>query len=152
MAETRWLAEHELQAWRNLNIMYSQLSGLLARELAGSGLSYPDYLVLAMLSDLPDQRVRPSEMGCLLGWEKSRVSHHVARMERRGLVGRERCPTDQRGWFIAMTDTGRAAIAAAAPEHVEAVRRHAIGLLTDDEIATLDRICQKILDQLPREG
>lgn len=152
MAETRWLAEHELQAWRNLNMMYSQLSGLLARELAGSGLSYPDYLVLAMLSDLPDQRVRPSEMGCLLGWEKSRVSHHVARMERRGLVGRERCPTDQRGWFIAMTDTGRAAIAAAAPEHVEAVRRHAIGLLTDDEIVTLDRICQKILDQLPRDG
>ncbi len=152
MAETRWLAEHELQAWRNLNLMYSQLSGLLARELAGSGLSYPDYLVLAMLSDLPDQRVRPSEMGCLLGWEKSRVSHHVARMERRGLVGRERCPTDQRGWFIAMTETGRAAIAAAAPEHVEAVRRHAMGLLTDDEIATLDRICQKILDQLPREG
>lgn len=152
MAETRWLAEHELQAWRNLNLMYSQLSGLLARELAGSGLSYPDYLVLAMLSDLPDQRVRPSEMGCLLGWEKSRVSHHVARMERRGLVGRERCPTDQRGWFIAMTETGRAAIAAAAPEHVEAVRRHAMGLLTDDEIAILDRICQKILDQLPREG
>lgn len=152
MAETRWLAEHELQAWRNLNLMYSQLSGLLARELAGSGLSYPDYLVLAMLSDLPDQRVRPSEMGCLLGWEKSRVSHHVARMERRGLVGRERCPTDQRGWFIAMTDTGRAAIAAAAPEHVEAVRRHAIGLLTDEEIATLDRISQKILDQLPRDG
>lgn len=152
MAETRWLAEHELQAWRNLNIMYSQLSGVLARELAGSGLSYPDYLVLAMLSDLPDHRVRPSEMGCLLGWEKSRVSHHVARMERRGLVERERCPTDQRGWFIAMTDTGRDTIGAAAPEHVEAVRRYAIGLLTDDEIATLDRICQKILDQLPRDG
>lgn len=152
MAETRWLAEHELQAWRNLNIMYSQLSGVLARELAGSGLSYPDYLVLALLSDQPEQRVRPSEMGCLLGWEKSRVSHHVARMERRGLVERERCPTDQRGWLIAMTDTGRATIAAAAPEHVEAVRRHVIGLLTDDEITTLDRICQKILDQLPREA
>ncbi len=150
MAETRWLAEHELQAWRNLNLMYSQLSAHLARELAGSGLSYPDYVVLAMLSDQPEQRVRPSEMGCLLGWEKSRVSHHLSRMERRGLVSRERCPTDQRGWFIAMTEAGRAAIAAAAPEHVEAVRRHAIDLLTENEIATLDQICQKILDQLPR--
>ncbi len=94
-------------------------------------------MVLAELSDRPENRARFSELGQQLGWEKSRVSHHIARMEKRGLVERVKCVTDLRGAFIAITDAGRAAISAAAPAHVETVRRHCIDLLTPQQLKTL---------------
>jgi DNA-binding MarR family transcriptional regulator len=149
--KTRWLNDKERRAWRNFSLMQLQLFALLGRELASDGLSHPDYLVLAHLSDCPNNQARLVELGHDLGWEKSRVSHHVTRMEKRGLVGRIKCPTDQRGWFVTITNTGRAAIADAAPAHVTAVRNYFIDLLTDQELSTLDAIASKVLAQLPAE-
>ncbi len=150
MSGIRWLDDDERRAWRNLSLMQLQLFALLGRELAADGLSYPDYLVLASLSDRADRRARIVELGRELGWEKSRVSHHVTRMEQRNLVDRIKCPTDQRGWFVAMTDTGRAAIEAAAPGHVDVVRRHFIDLLTREQLETLDTIANSVLAGLAR--
>jgi DNA-binding MarR family transcriptional regulator len=147
----RWLTEDEQRAWRNFSLMQLQLFALLGRELTACGLSYPDYLVLANLSDRIDDQARMVELGHDLGWEKSRVSHHITRMEQRGLVERTRCPTDQRGFFVTMTDTGRTAIAAAAPDHVAVVRRHFIDLLSPEQLDTLDAIAQTVLDHLPDE-
>ena len=97
----RWLDEREARAWRALQRMHMQLTGALARQLGeGSNLSYPDYEVLVALTDQPDGRLRPFELGHLLGWEKSRLSHHIARMAARGLVRKERCTTDRRGSFV----------------------------------------------------
>jgi DNA-binding MarR family transcriptional regulator len=149
MSPTNWLTEPEQQAWRNLSLMQLQLVALLGRELADDGLSYQDYLVLATLSDQPDGRMRLNELGGVLGWEKSRVSHHMTRMEARGLVTRVRCATDQRGWFIVLTDAGRAASEAAAPAHVAVVRRHFVDLLTAEQLATLDTIARTVLEHLP---
>lgn len=146
---TRWLDDDERETWKHLNLMQLQLMGLLGRDLAGTGLSYPDYLVLAALSDAADNRLRLVELGCGIGWEKSRISHHVTRMEQRGLVAKERCPSDKRGLFVAMTPEGRAAIEAAAPGHVETVRRHFIDLLSPAQLQTLDEICTTVLDHLP---
>ncbi len=143
-----WLSDRERAAWRNLSLMNLQLAAVLSRDLAGSDLSYQDYVVLAHLSDQDDGRVRMHELGASLGWEKSRVSHHVARMEGRGLVRRERCPSDGRGWFVAVTPDGRSAIAAAAPGHVAAVRRHFIDLLSPTQIGHLDRIASTVLAHL----
>ena len=57
-----------------------RLDGELARKLAAdSNLSYPDYLVLVARTDQPDGRMRLFELGAVLGWEKSRLSHHVVR-------------------------------------------------------------------------
>lgn len=148
---TRWLTADERQAWRNLALMQLQLFALLGRELAADGLSYQDYLVLANLSDRTDQRARLVELGRELGWEKSRASHHITRMEDRGLVERVKCPSDQRGSFVTMTPAGRAAVVAAAPGHVEAVRRHFIDLLTTEQLHTLDEIAQTVLDNLHTE-
>jgi len=145
----RWLDDDEREAWRNLQLMHLQLTGLLGRELAGDGLSYPDYLVLAGLSDTPEGRARPSELGIALGWEKSRLSHQVRRMEQRGLVERVACPTDQRGSFVAFTEAGRRAIEQAAPGHVAVVRRHFIDLLTRQQLATLDEVARIVLEHLP---
>lgn len=149
MTRTKWLTDSEQRAWRNLSLMQLQLVALLGRELAADGLSYQDYLVLATLSDQPGGQMRLHELGSVLGWEKSRVSHHMTRMEARGLVVRTKCATDQRGWFVVLTDEGRAASAAAAPAHVAIVRRHFVDLLTADQLATLDTIARTVLEHLP---
>ena len=89
MTEVRWLDEHEQRAWRALQFMQLRLSGRLAADVgATSDLSYADYLVLVALSDQPDGRARLFELVEALGWEKSRVSHQVARMTGRGLCER----------------------------------------------------------------
>ncbi|MDP8992570.1 MAG: MarR family transcriptional regulator [Actinomycetota bacterium] len=149
MTEVRWLDAQELEAWRRLQLMQLQLTAALSRELAeSSGLSYQDYLVLAALTDRPGGRMRAFELGRELGWEKSRLSHHVARMVERGLVSRERCETDQRGAFVVVTRQGRKAIEAAAPGHVEAVRRHFMDLLSPAELETLSAVAGRVLDSL----
>jgi DNA-binding MarR family transcriptional regulator len=149
MAKTRWLNGDERQAWRNLTLMQFQLFALIGRELAGSGLSYQDYVVLAELADRPDNEARLTELGRQVGWEKSRISHHVTRMEQRGLVTRVKCPTDQRGWFVHMTTDGRQAMAAAAPDHVAVVRRHFVDLLSPAQLRTVGDVARKVLDHLP---
>ena len=149
MTKPRWLNEDERRAWRNLSLMQLQLFALLGRELGADGLSYQDYLVLAGLSDCEANQARLVELGRNLGWEKSRMSHHITRMEQRGLVAKIKCPTDQRGWYVTLTDTGRDAIAAAAPAHVAVVRAYFIDLLTSDELHTLDTIAARVLDHLP---
>ena len=111
MAKVRWLKPEEREIWRDFTLMQFQLFALLGRELADEGLSYQDYVVLADLTDSPESQARLSDLGRDLGWEKSRVSHHVTRMAARGLVVRTKCPTDQRGWFVVLTDAGRQAMA-----------------------------------------
>lgn len=145
----KWLSAEEGEAWRNFTLLQFQLFALLGRELAPSGLSYQDYVVLAELSDRPDNQARFSELGKQLGWEKSRVSHHIARMEKRGLVARVKCETDLRGAFVAMTNEGRAAITAAAPEHVAVVRRQFVDLLTPAQLQTLSDSSRTVLANLP---
>jgi DNA-binding MarR family transcriptional regulator len=139
----------QLAAWRQLQLMHFQLTAKLNRELAGqTGLSYPDFLVLAVVRDRPEGRMRAFELGNELGWEKSRVSHHVARMGERGLVKRERCATDQRGAFVVITTKGRKAIEAALPVHVGNVRRHFLDLVTDAELRTLSTVAGRVLGKL----
>jgi DNA-binding MarR family transcriptional regulator len=153
MEPVRWLSEREAAAWRGLQTMQLQLNATLARELAGdSDLSYPDYMVLVALTDQPDGRRRPFELAGDLGWEKSRVSHHVSRMVRRGLVDRVRCPSDQRGSFVVITDKGYTALAAAAPGHVGAVRRYVIDRLSPEQLDTLAAISAVVLSALDRCG
>jgi DNA-binding MarR family transcriptional regulator len=143
---TRWLDEDEQRAWRAFLRLQAQLAARLNRQLqSDSGLSLADYAVLAQLSEAPEGRLRPYELQRDLDWEQSRLSHHLARMQRRGHVRREECTVDGRGAFIALTDAGRAAIEAAAPGHVEAVRRLFFDRLTGQQVAALNRISANIL-------
>ena len=120
----RWLNDREQRSWRALQTMQMRLEGELARQLAAdSGMSYPDYVVLVALTDRVDGRLRSFELADVLGWERSRLSHHVGRMAGRGLVAKEPCNSDRRGAYVVVTDEGRDAIEAAAPGHVEAVRQ-----------------------------
>lgn len=149
MDEVRWLDDRELRAWRSLQFMQMRLEGELARQLAAdSGLSYPDYLVLVALTDRPDGRMRLFELAEALGWEKSRVSHQVARMADRGLVAKEKCDSDRRGAFVVITAHGRREIEAAAPGHVDAVRRMFVDLLTPAQLDSIGDAAEVVLAAL----
>ena len=146
MNDIQWLNEREERAWRSLQFMQMRLEGELARQLtADSDLSYPDYLVLVALTDLPDGRMRLFELGDVLGWEKSRLSHHVARMTDRGLVTKEKCDSDRRGAFVVVTKRGRKEIAAAAPVHVTAVRRLFVDRLTPAQLDAIGKAADIVL-------
>lgn len=149
MPEVRWLNEREERAWRALQFMQMRLEAELARQLATeSGLSYPDYLVLVALIDRPEGRLRLFELGRVLGWEKSRLSHHVARMADRGLVKKERCDSDRRGAYVVVTKKGRREIESAAPGHVRTVRRLFIERLTADELDVIATAAERVLTEM----
>lgn len=151
METVRWLDEPEERAWRALQVMTMRLEARLASELAAvSDLSLSDYTVLVALTDRPDGRMRVFELAATLGWEKSRVSHQLARMVDRGLVAKEKCGDDRRGAFVVATDGGLAAIEAAAPHHVETVRRLFVDPLTPAELDALGRAAQKVVDAMER--
>lgn len=152
MSEARWLDERELRAWRSLQFMQMRLDGELARQLtAGSGLSYPDYLVLVALTDRPDGRIRQFELAAVLGWEKSRLSHQLARMAGRGLVAKEQCDADRRGAYVVITAHGRREITAAAPGHVAAVRRLFVDRLSPAQLDAIGDVAEAILAGLGGE-
>jgi DNA-binding MarR family transcriptional regulator len=111
-------------------------------------MSEADYEVLVHLSEAPEGRLRPYQLGRITQWEKSRLSHHLSRMGERGLVERQFCPTDNRGSFVAITESGRAAIAAAAPQHVEDVRRLFIDVLTPEQLDAIADIADTVLANL----
>ena len=116
-----WLSAPEQRAWRAFLGLHRELNARLNRQLqADSGLSLSDYEVLVVLSESDEGRMRPFELCDFLQWEQSRLSHHIRRMESRGLVSREGCTGDGRGAFVVLSDAGRKAIEAAAPSHAAA--------------------------------
>jgi DNA-binding MarR family transcriptional regulator len=146
---TRWLSEPEQRAWRGLLQMTTRLEAELNRGLQEvSGLSLPDYDVLVPLSEQPQGRLRVFELASALGWQRSRLSHQLARMQRRGLLAREDCVTDRRGAFVVLTDQGRTAIEQAAPAHVDTVRRLVFEGLSDDQVASLQSLTDSVLGRL----
>jgi DNA-binding MarR family transcriptional regulator len=149
MTDARWLTEDEQRAWRSLMVIQDGLSEFLDRRLrTRCGLSTADYQVLAHLSEAPGGRLRPFELGGLLRWEKSRLSQHLTRMEKRTLVAREQCRTDQRGQVIAITARGSDLIKAAAPQHTSDVRNAFIDHLTAAELEMLTAIGDKVRARL----
>jgi len=146
---TRWLSEGEQRAWRGLVRMTSRLDARLNRDLQRtSGLSLADYDVLVLLTEASDARARVVQLANELQWEQSRLSHHLTRMQRRGLVAREDCPTDRRGAFVALTDTGRDAIERAAPAHAALVRQLVFDGTPAEQVAALDAIVERVLFRL----
>jgi len=143
--EPRWLDGREQRAWRGYLAMQAQLQATLHRRLqADAGLSLADFDVLVALSDRAGEPVRAGELAGVLQWEKSRLSHHLARMERRGLVAREDCPDDARGAFVVLTDAGRRAQEAAAPAHVAAVRELVFDGLAPEQVDALISVSDEV--------
>jgi DNA-binding MarR family transcriptional regulator len=145
----QWLSAEEQRAWRGFLALYRELMVRVNRQLqVDSQLSGADYEVLVALSEAPDGRMRPFEMLEALQWEQSRLSHHIGRMQNRGLVVREECSADGRGSVIALTPCGRATIEEAAPAHAAAVRALFFEHLSADQVAALEDVAATALDAL----
>lgn len=153
MTETPWLNAKEQRAWRVFLDVRRELLAELNRQLTrDAGLSGADYELLVPLSEAPEGRMRPRDLGRRVDWDRSRLSHQIRRMQERGLVVREECRTDGRGAFIVLTDRGRKAIESAAPDHVRTVRRFFLDVLQPGEVETLISIYERVLDQLRHQG
>jgi DNA-binding MarR family transcriptional regulator len=147
--ELSWLPADSERLWRRWLRLNALLPAALHRQLqADADLSLPDFDVLVQLTDSPEGRVRVSDLARGLHWERSRVSHHVTRMERRGLVAREECRDDGRGAFVVLTPEGRTAIEQAAPAHVATVRRLVFDALTPHEAEVMAGVVEKVLARL----
>ncbi len=148
-----WLSPAQQEVWRAWLDVTARLPVALGRDLsARSGLSLPDFDVLVQLSEHPSGRLRFAALATALQWERSRLSHHVGRMQRRGLVEREECLDDARGAFVVLTEAGRSAIEQAAPDHVALVRDLVFDRLSDDEVRHLGAILTVLREQLTGRG
>ena len=125
--------------------LYAVLEDQLVRD---AGLSGADYKVLVPLSETPGGVLRARELATEIGWDRSRLSHHISRMENRGLVTREECEADARGLMVRLTKAGRKAIQGAAPNHAESVQRYFFDLLSDAELKTLAAVFDRVLENL----
>jgi len=145
----RWLDAREQSAWRAYLDMNALLTARLNREMQEtSGLSIADFSVLVPLSEHPEGRMRVLELARALGWEKSRLSHQLTRMAQRGLIERSNCNEDRRGAFVVLTDAGRRTVEAAAPRHVESVRRYLFDELTAEQVDALGEIARTVVERL----
>jgi DNA-binding MarR family transcriptional regulator len=152
MAKARWLNERQQHLWQAYRHVNQELFAALEQQLAHeSGLSGADYQVLHELSVAQGGLLRARELGCDIGWDRSRLSHHLSRMEKRGLVIREECTEDARGLMVRLTKTGRRAIERAAPAHADTVQRYFFDQLSKDEIDTMAAAFDRVLDNLQRE-
>jgi DNA-binding MarR family transcriptional regulator len=153
VAEPRWLNNRQARLWQayiHMNqYLYATLEEQLTRE---SGLSGADYKVLVPLSETPGGVLRARELCTEIAWDRSRLSHHINRMERRGLVIREDCADDARGLMVRLTKAGRKAIQAAAPNHAESVQQYFFDLVSNDELRTLTSVFDRVLENLKRQN
>jgi DNA-binding MarR family transcriptional regulator len=153
MAKPRWLDQREAHLWQAYRDLQRELRNALDRQLVhDAGLSGAEYALLVPLSEAHGGRLRARDLGAMVGWDRSRVSHQLSRMEQRGLVTREPCPDDARGSIVRLTPAGRSAIKAAAPNHVATVRRFFLDPLSDDEVDTLATLLDRLLAGLADTG
>jgi DNA-binding MarR family transcriptional regulator len=146
---TRWLSREEQAVWRAYLVATSMLTARLADDLeSATGLTNGDYELLVQLSESEGRRLRMTALASRSLSSKSRLSHAVSRFEARGWVRREQCEDDRRGAWAVLTDEGFAVLEAAAPLHVENVRRHLFDPLSEAEVAELGRICRTVADHL----
>ena len=151
--ETRWLSEDERAAWLRVVAIVELLPGVLDSQLRSeAGLTHFEYFVVAMLSEAPERTLRMTTLAQRTNATLPRLSHVVRRLEERGLVERSPCPEDGRATNARLTPAGWDAVVAAAPGHVETVRRHVLDPLTPAQVEQLRSIGDALLGRLDPDG
>lgn len=151
--ETEWLDEAEREAWLRLVAVVELLPGALDAQLRTSaGLTHFEYFVLAMLSEVPERTLRMTMLAQRTNATLPRLSHVVRRLEERGIVERFPCREDGRATNARLTEAGWDAVVAAAPGHVDTVRRNVLDPLTREQLDQLRDIGDALLTRLDPEG
>jgi DNA-binding MarR family transcriptional regulator len=145
----RWLTSDQRLVWLDMVRVLTRLPANLDAQLErDAGLSFFEYHVLAMLSEVPTRTLRLSRLAQITSSSLSRLSNVVKKLESRGLLCREPDPDDRRATQAVLTDAGMAAVVAAAPGHVATVRDLIIDALDPDQLAQLRDANQRILERL----
>lgn len=143
------LDAHQLRVWRDFVETGDELRAQLAARLqAESDLSPGDYAVLLALSEASGKRIRSSALATLVNWERSRLSHHLGRMEARGLINRQPCAVDSRGSEIVLTDAGADRFRRASAPHLRAVQELFIDALTPELLERVDAVTRALRGHL----
>jgi DNA-binding MarR family transcriptional regulator len=147
--QTQWLDQDQQRSWRAYLVGTTLLMDRLDRDLREQhGISMPEYEILVRLSESPDQRLRMAVLADSVSHSRSRVTHTVARMEKNGLVTRSACASDGRGVEAVLTQKGFDLLEAAAPTHVEGVRRFLVDLAGEEDFAAVGRVFNAVTDRL----
>jgi len=149
MSEVSDIPEADWMVWRSFVAMRRQVDRALEHQLqTDAGVSVPDFEILLALFKAADNQLRGKELGELLGWEKSRVSHQVTRMVARGLVERRECPTDLRGSWVVLLPEGRRAVLTASRGNAVELRRIFFDVLSEEEKRTIGALSERILERI----
>ncbi len=153
MAATRWLSNKEQAVWRSYLETTQRLWETLDRELDEAGdVPLSEYEVLVRLSEAPGCRLRMSQLADELSHSRSRLTHTVSRMEKRGLVARSACADDGRGVLAEVTEAGLAALKAHADVHVTGVREHLFDQMDAKEVDVVGRVLARVAAHLREQS
>lgn len=141
----RWLTADQQQVWRSFLNGVAAINEQLEAELRAFDLDLGEYEILVHLSEASDHSLRMSELAESVRQSRSRLTHTIARMEKKGLVSRTACPSDRRGVICVMTAAGYQLLVEAAPHHVESVRRVLVDPVDPADFAALGRVMDAVL-------
>ena len=145
MEQATLLNRDELGAWRGLLRVHAGMTKVLDAELMREHrLQLSSYEVLLFLADSPEGRMRMSELADSVLLSRSGLTRLVDRMERDGLLRRQRCEEDQRGWFAEITSEGRRLFERARKTHLDGVRERFLSHLSPDEQRVLAALWEKV--------
>jgi DNA-binding MarR family transcriptional regulator len=147
-AVRRRMTSAELATWRSLLDTTEDLRRILGAELQETTLSPADYQVLLALSEAHGKRMRSSELARTIDWERSRLSHHLGRMEGRRLIKRDDCAIDSRGAEVSLTAEGARVFRRATAPHMRSIKRHFADALTPQQFAALADILRSMQNHL----
>lgn len=149
LARRRRLSAGRFAVWRSLMEVTGELHRVVGAELLrDTGLSNADYRVLVALSAAPGKRMRAAQLAAAIDWERSRLSHHLARMQERDLVGRDGCATDSRGTEVYLTAEGADRFRRATTPHARTIKRYFADALTPQQLDALDDILDTLREHL----
>jgi len=135
----------ELAVWREyIETAEAMRQALAAGLQSTSGVSPGDYAVLLALSEAHGHKLRSSVLAEGIGWERSRLSHHLGRMENRGLIQRRKSGNDSRGAEVELTDEGARTFRASSAPHLRLVRRYFVDALAPEDLEAIGRVATSL--------
>ena len=143
---TRTLTADEMTTWLPLIRLVQLLPQALDRRLRDEGgINHAHYAILVTLAGRVAQPATMTDLARIAGLSRSRLSHAIDALERRGWVERTACGGDGRTQSARLTDAGWDILRQAAPAHVEQIRSLVLDRLDDSERAALAAIAAKLV-------
>ncbi|WP_309299308.1 MarR family transcriptional regulator [Paenibacillus sp. YYML68] len=132
-----------MQIWNMWKGSFKRIFGRVVKDMSEhTGLSEGDFGILDRLVQFGNGKLRQQESADSMDWDKSRLSHHLTRMEKRGLVVRKPLDTD-RGVEVIITSAGKTALDEALPIVSKAIRKYFLDQLTDQDMESITRLAER---------